>query len=120
MRLFTGSSLIFSVFFLSSFYSRAQAPGNDSLLVERSKQAAISLYNQATHDILPLYNGSEFVNTNYTVAYNPFYASVELTPGNIWYDGTEYRNVPLIYDILTDEVVINYQGMNYKIRLSLQ
>jgi hypothetical protein len=108
--------LLCCFFSLFSFDVFSQSSLSDSEIVARSRKAVIDQYALATGDISPLYNGSEYVNIKYGISNNPFFTTVQLTPGSVWYDGQLYQ-VPLIYDILQDEVVINYYNENYKIRL---
>lgn len=80
-------------------------------------QNTIDLYYTITGENAHLYSGSEYVRTNSTVIGHPYFDTTSLLNGSIYLSGTLYKNIPLLYDILHDDIIINKYNQNYFIRL---
>src|SRR5450631_1679752 len=64
-----------------------------------------------------LYTGKEFIKYSVNIKGHPFFETDQMQNGTIFYDGTLYENVPLLYDIVGQEVVINRFDSGEGIRL---
>ncbi|QHT65540.1 hypothetical protein GXP67_02090 [Rhodocytophaga rosea] len=64
-----------------------------------------------------LYNGIEYVNYDNHIDGHQFFESPVLEEGSVIYDGMLYRNVPMEYDLMKDELVIEHFQKYYKISL---
>ena len=64
-----------------------------------------------------LYTGKEFIKYSVNIKGHPFFETDQMQTGTIFYDGTLYENVPLLYDIVGQEVVINRFESEEGIRL---
>ena len=58
-----------------------------------------------------LYTGAEYVRNGLRATGYPFFQSDSTLIGSLFYDGASYDNVPLQYDLVTDEVFI-YDNIN--------
>lgn len=85
----------------------------DSLAIEN----AISLYNQSSQAQATLYNGVEDVGYDRKITGSPYFLTNELAHGKVRYDGKEYINIPLLYDMLQDQLVIQYYSGPLRILL---
>lgn len=85
----------------------------DSLAIEN----AISLYNQSPQAQSKLYNGVEDVGYDRKIAGSPYFLTNELVNGKVFYDGKEYINIPLLYDMVQDELVVQYYLGPFRILL---
>ncbi|RXF71929.1 hypothetical protein [Arcticibacter tournemirensis] len=85
----------------------------DSLAIENT----ISLYNQSPQARSKLYNGVEDVGYDRKIMGNPYFLTSELTTGGVDYDGKHYDNIPLLYDMVQDELVIQYYSGPIRILL---
>jgi hypothetical protein len=118
MRLVQTRYLILSVIFvflINKASSQAILPDSTSLPAERS---AISLYSNTLNEQLHLYNGKEY--TEYSHAFEegqPYFISNYLTDGTVTYDGNTYNDVPLLYNVVTDDVIILASNQVSKILL---
>ena len=95
------------------FDSSAQTP---------AMQAAINYYHQFLSPESGLYNGSQYTyNTYYPFTINegnPFFFSKNFEVGSIFYNNILYENVPLLYDIIKDELLIKDPSKVYIMKLS--
>lgn len=71
-----------------------------------SSAFARSLFAKANASQSRLNNGREYVPTNPRVKGHPFFQTNAWTEGNIIYDGAEFNNVKMLYDLEKDEVVV--------------
>jgi len=82
---------------------------------------ALALYNQSLTDQLHLYNGREY--KDYVQAFEvgqPYFLQPAWSTGTINYDGNTYKDVSMLYNVITDEVIIrNYNAVS-KIQLQKQ
>lgn len=85
----------------------------DSLAIEN----VISLYNRSSEAQAKLYNGVEDVGYDRKIAGSPYFLTSELTNGGVNYDGKYYDNIPLLYDMVQDELVIQYYSGPFRILL---
>ncbi len=66
---------------------------------------------------VPLYNGAEYISYFHGHKGHPNFLSDSLTRGEIVYEGIIYRNVPLGYNLVDDEVFTRHPQLGYNIRL---
>ncbi len=95
----------------------AQGLSNDSLKNYPDLAYTVHLYYASVGENAHLYNGYEYMTPDRRIKGDPYFLTDILTPANISYDGTHYQNIPALYDIERDLVVINRLGQNFKISL---
>ena len=85
-------------------------------------QVAINSYHQFLSPETGLYTGSQYTyNTYYPFTINegnPFFFSKNFDAGSVFYNNVLYENVPLLYDIIKGELLINDPSRTYIIRLN--
>jgi hypothetical protein len=54
-----------------------------------------------------LYTGAQYLRNNQRAKGTAFFGSDTFLPGSVYYNGALYRNIPLLYDLVSDEVIIN-------------
>src|ERR1035437_5788577 len=64
-----------------------------------------------------LYSGKEYTGYERNIKGDPFFVSSEMQNSDIFYNGTLYENVPLLFDIVRQEIVINRYNQNFRIKL---
>jgi hypothetical protein len=64
-----------------------------------------------------LYTGKEYTPYEKGIKGNPFFFSAEMENNDVFYDGTLYTNVPLLFDIVRQEIVVNRYNQNVRITL---
>jgi hypothetical protein len=107
------------VFFYSLFcsFTHAQYFLIDSNAHQPSYQKARTLYFKTLAENAPLYNGSEYVNYGQNIVGSPFFASDSMQKATIDYEGTLYPDIPILYDLVSDEIVIKNYSNDYYIKL---
>jgi len=68
----------------------------------------LSLYKAATIDAQNLYNGRLYYIYDSREEEFQFFDSRKLEKGTVFYDGQRYDNIPMMYDIVRDELVITH------------
>jgi hypothetical protein len=83
-----------------------------------SAEKIIGLYYMALGEQAPIYNGHEYIEYAFNLQEgHPFFKSSVFTKGDIYFDGMLFLGVPMLYDLIKDQVVIhNFQNL-YKINL---
>ena len=103
---------------ICTYKTFAQNKSTDSSDYIVSKKNAVSLYHQFVSPATNLYNGIEYIDYAYTLTEgNPYYTSTGFVKGNVGYNGVLYNNIPVLYDVLKEEVVIQNPAGQNKIRL---
>ena len=78
---------------------------DDSTLCEAAANV-IEVYYQSLGEESPLYNGCEYLEYAFTIqGGHPFFVANGYSNGSIYFDGMIFHDVPLLYDIVKDQVV---------------
>jgi hypothetical protein len=91
----------------------AQVDTSTLQIVNTVYQAYSSVFKENTR----IYNGSSFGGYFHRINGHPFFQSAELEKGFIIYDGILYPGIPLGYDIVQDQVIINYHDQQFNLQL---
>jgi hypothetical protein len=106
--------LLLACFFLHDVRSQAT---RDSLYYGNTEKI-IGLYYMALGEQAPIYNGTEYIEYAFTLEEgHPFFKSSAFTNGDIYFDGMLFLGVPMLYDLIKDQVVIRNFHNLYKINL---
>ena len=95
----------------------SQSAAADSALLQQSVERVYALYRTHMHLQSHLYNGSEYVDYDHYIEGHQYFESDEWEGGSVHYDGTLYRDVPLLYDVRLDQVVTENLAGPLRIRL---
>ena len=107
----------FALFLFISSQSKAQS-ADDTGMTQLQKENAIGLYYQSLQHQSGLYNGSEYVQyINLLKEGHPYFDTSALTNGRVYYDGLVYSDVPMLYDIITDELIIQHYNKVFLVQL---
>ncbi|MEO8766305.1 MAG: hypothetical protein ABI416_18540 [Ginsengibacter sp.] len=79
--------------------------------------AAITYFNNEIGEDAHLYTGKEYSPYEKGIKGHPFFESPEMESNSIFYDGILYTNIPLLFDIVRQEVVINRYKQDVRIKL---
>jgi hypothetical protein len=97
--------------------ARAQELSIDSLKNSPDLSYPIQLYYNAIGENAHLYNGYEYKTPDRTIKGSPYFLTDSPMPANLSYDDGYYQNIPILYDMVRELVVINRLGQNFKISL---
>jgi len=76
-------------------------------------------YHQFLKPETGLYNGREYYDYSATIKDgDPFFLSTKFNTGSVVYDGILYENVPILYDLVTSDVIITDSNYFYRIKLN--
>lgn len=90
----------------------------DTTIISQQRKNAIQLYYNSLDLQAGLYNGSEYVIYVHLLKDgHPYLDTASLTEGSVFYDGMLYKNVPMLYDIVNDELVIQHYNKVFHIQL---
>lgn len=110
MKCFVLTAIVFlSAFFITPDKAISQNSIPDTL-AESPLNNAINLYHQYLTPESNLYDGSEYAyNAYYPFIINegdPFFMSTYFETGSVFYNNMLFEKVPLLYDIVKDEILI--------------
>ena len=122
-KVFTVTKLLLLIAFTPiAKNSYAQSFTADSSNEDAHIKSAINLYHHFLAPEPGLYNGSEYVYYQYYPFVinegHPFFLSKNFNNGSVNYNGMLYENVPILFDIIKDEVLINDPSKKYIIKLN--
>jgi hypothetical protein len=83
---------------------------SDSSFIFTAYHNAIDLYPSGVEYQSVLYNGSEYKEPKQTEQDHPFYVTDEWQEASIVYDGIRFNEVDAIYELYTDELVIEHKN----------
>ncbi|HLA58309.1 MAG TPA: hypothetical protein VK622_06095 [Puia sp.] len=95
----------------------AQVLTNDTLSNTLYNSSAVKLYFNAISENAHIYTGFEYFTPDRNIKGSPYYLSDSPWPSDLIYDDSYYKNIPIMYDVVKDEVVTNRLGQNFKISL---
>jgi hypothetical protein len=108
----------FYILLICIFSQHATAQNADDTTLRKNALNAINAYYQTLGEESPLYNGSEYLEYAYTLQEgHPFFLSTNFVNGNVNLDGMIFLDVPMLYDIIKDQLIIQDFQKVYKINL---
>ena len=107
--------LLCSMFFVK--IAGAQELTSDSLTNSLYNSFPVKLYFNALGENAHTFNGYEYFTPDRNIKGSPYFLADGPIPADLDYDDSYYQNIPILYDLVKDEVIINRLGQNYKISL---
>ncbi|MBN8820998.1 MULTISPECIES: hypothetical protein [unclassified Spirosoma] len=110
-------TLVLIATLLPSINLLGQSVKSDSLFIQQAKNRAVGVYERAIYRQEHVYEGNEYIPHDHRIKIHPFYPIDTLQRGTIAYNGTDYHDVPMLYDIVRDELSIQPPEGGYRIRI---
>ena len=108
----------FYILLICGLSQHVTAQNADDTTLHENALNAIGVYYQNLGEESPLYNGSEYIEYAYTLQEgHPFFQVVNFINGNVNVDGMIFHDVPMLYDIVKDQLIIQDFQKVYKINL---
>ena len=86
-----------------------------------SQAGPVKVYYDAMGEQSPLYNGREYVEYSATIQVgHPFYDTTEFVRGTIIYEGMQFNDAMILYDIVKDKVIIRHFNQIFRIDLLVE
>jgi hypothetical protein len=105
------------LFFCTPSYLKSQTAA-DTALLSLQKKNAIDLYYQSLQTQSGLYNGSEYVPYETSLKEgHPYFDTTKMLNGSVFYNGMLYKDVPMLYDIIRDELIIQHYNKVFYLQL---
>jgi hypothetical protein len=95
----------------------AQLSSQDSIIDTQTKDSVVALFNNTIKGNIGLYNGGEYLYGGHNVKGFPYFKSSDILKGSLLYDGILYNDVPMRFDLTTNELVILDFTRNFPIKL---
>ena len=112
--------IIAALFFINTVFPgfiHGQQAADTSIAMQQQKNA-LTLYYNALDIQSGLYNGSEYiVYVSLLKDGHPYLDTAQLTTGSVFYDGLLYQNVPMLYDIVKDELIVQHFNKVFYVQL---
>jgi hypothetical protein len=110
--------LLFSFLMSNTFLKvQAQLLSKDTDFYHLSVSNLKDFYKNTVREGLHLYNGTEYLQYSFLIKGSPFFYVDSFIKGKVYYDGRLYNDVPIRYDLVSDEVIITDFFGNFPIRL---
>lgn len=103
------------------FACPAMAQVNDAIAIkQKAENKAVSIYHSALGSQAHLFSGSEFISYPIYQGEHQYFKYNDLQESSITYEGLEYKQVSLLYDIVNDDVIVgryNEQGATKHLKI---
>lgn len=103
---------------LFSIAKPVQSQHTTDTAITVQKANAVNVYYQSLQQQSGLYNGSEYVQYTTTLKEGyPYFDTTILVRGTVFYDSLLYNDVPMLYDIIRDELIIQHFNKVFMVQL---
>ena len=100
------------ILLLAATSAYSQKGPKETAFIQSAMDSSIAIYEKAIGLQHQYLNGSAYVEPPRTEEQHPFFLSEDWTLGPITFDGQQYNNVPMLYDLTIDQVVTESAGAN--------
>ena len=104
-------TMFISLFALFKTNGQAFSPGQPSF------KNPIEYFQNEIGEDAHLFTGKEYTPYSKEIKGHPFFVADQMQNSDIFYDGTLYTNIPLLFDIVRQEIVIYRYNQNVRMRL---
>ena len=111
--------LFFSVSFISAFifFGKIAMGQTNASPTPPAYQAVETYFQNEIGANSHLYTGEAYPAYAPGIKGDPFFMITQMKAGDIFYDGVLYKNIPMLYDITADKVIINRYNGNETMQL---
>ncbi len=102
----TKHSVIGLLFITLSVVAYAQNTSSDSAFLSVAANNALASYTKLFQLYNPLYSGSEYIKYTSPGKEHPYFLVNDFTLERIHYNGFEYQDVEILYDLHNDDVIL--------------
>jgi hypothetical protein len=108
-----------SLFLAVNYISQGQLLP-DSAIHQQALTHAEAVYNRAMEGNFHIYNGSQYAAYQSQTEEHPYFLSDEWVYGNVLYDGEWFHNMPMLFDIEKEQLIVSYYFKGIKMQLNSQ
>lgn len=102
---------------LASSPSAFPQSGEDSTFLHATIGHTVTLYREAIGVQARLYNGSRYLAPEHSIDDHPFFSSVDWLTGDVFYDGEFFQEVPLMFDLHSEQLIAEHASTGHAIQL---
>lgn len=84
---------------------------------DSATEKSIALFYNGINDNARLYNGFEYIMYDQRIKGYPYFLAPDMNSGDILYDGILYKNIPLLHELTTGNVVV--RAFNHGVLMNL-
>jgi len=89
----------------------------DTAFVSAAREQTKKYYDHVVKDQNQLYNGGDYVDYRPLKEEHPYYISEDWITGTVQYHGEQYDDVSILYNIHTDDVIVEQSSSSIMIKL---
>jgi hypothetical protein len=112
--------ILLALFLSGSAFSAFPQSGEDSTFLASTISNTINRYKKAIGVQARLYNGSQYKPPLHTIEEHPYFRSDDWITGNVFYDGEYFRNVPLMLDLYSQQLITEHLSSGHAIQLVIE
>jgi hypothetical protein len=101
-----------------SFSLYAQETSADSAARAAQIRNTVDIYKNAVAENSSLFNGTEYIGYVARPAGHPFFETQKMQLANVYYDGVLFRDIPILYDLVNDQLIIDNYAKTQRIILN--
>lgn len=109
--------LAVSLLLLLTIPAAGQRTQPDSSFLQAARTEAVNVYERTLHEQAHVFEGNEYIAHDHRIKVHPYYTIDTLQKGTILYNGVRYHDVPMLYDIVREELAIQPPDGGYRLRL---
>ena len=106
MRKTSSGKFFLLCFICSAKMIAAQTHSADSSQGSTSLASVINFHNSVLRENIHLYNGWQDPGYNHLAVGHPYFMADSVQVGNVYYDDTYYPNVSMLYNLVSDDVIV--------------
>lgn len=107
--------LAIGLLFPLEFFAQTSTDSAERITMIRN---TIDVFRQAVAENSSLFNGTEYVGYVARPAGHPFFETQNMVPANVYYDGVLFHDIPILYDLVNDQLIIDNHSKTRRIILN--
>lgn len=112
--------ILLALFLCGTAFSAFPQSGEDSTFLAIAISKTVNRYKKAIGVQARLYNGSRYKPPPHTIEQHPYFYSEDWITGSVFYDGEYFRDVPLMLDLYSQQLVTEHLSSGHAIQLVME
>lgn len=112
--------ILLVLFLCGTVFSAFPQSGEDSTFLANAIANTVTRYRKAIGVQARLYNGSLYKPPPHTIEQHPFFNSEDWITGSLFYDGEYFRDVPLMLDLYSQQLITEHMSSGQAIQLVME
>lgn len=112
--------ILLVLFLCGSAFSAFAQSGEDSTFLANAIANTVTRYREAIGVQARLYNGSRYKAPPHTIDQHPYFNSEDWITGSVFYDGEYFRDIPLMLDLYSQQLITEHMSSGQAIQLVME